>query len=288
MSEHDNIDTLINSYDYATEDAGKLLDYFDGIQKPEDITNENLPALVFELQNNNSEKAKNYIKVAKIAGGGVATAIGTTLAFGSLATGVTTASGIAGAAAVASSYGMLLGIGTSIPIVGFFVLPVVAVPLFIKFLSNRKIKQYYKNNKPKLKYTKSRIDEFHIKFQTFYEYIQNRINVIDKEIKDSLSLKIKEYKEIAKSLAKSIAIEIDDIVNVGANERILKYNEIILKQYNLQKQLEDKMDFLYSEYDRLLKDKEELERKIGILTQLLNTMGCPEAVINQALSQSEK
>lgn len=64
----------------------------------------------------------------------------------------------------------------------------------------------------------------------------------------------------------------------------MKYNEIILKQYRLQRELEDKIDFLYSEYDELLKEKTELEIKIGILLQLLNTMGCPEAVINQALA----
>ena len=74
---------------------------------------------------------------------------------------------------------------------------------------------------------------------------------------------------------------------MNTNKRIFQYNEVILKQYRLQKDLEEKVDFLFNEYNKLLNQKQELEKQMNCLIKLLNAIGCPESVINQALNEGE-
>lgn len=284
MSSKGNAEILISAYKRADADANELLSKLDKINSIDDIKQDNLPGLVYELQDQKSFKTQDYLACAAITGGGVATAVGTTLACGALTAG---AYGVtATTVGIASTYGALAsGVGAAIPGIGFLALPIISIPMIIKLINESKVKKYRKDNISEFQNKKSRMEKARGKLQTFIDEIQKKLHDIDVKLQEELGKKIKEYQEKAKKLAKEVAIEIDDIVNAGANERIMKYNEIILKQYKLQKELEDKLDYLYSEYDKLLKEKTELERKIGILMQLLNTMGCPEAVINQALSE---
>ena len=281
MNNKNNADVLIAAYKRAEDDADELIRYLDEISFVDEISEEKLPELVTELQDQKSPKTQVYLACASLVGGGVATSVGTTLACGALTKYGVSATTLA----LASTYGVYAGIGVAIPVLGWLALPVVSIRMILKLVNDSKIKKYRKGNKEKLKKKQKRIEAFRKKIQGFVDEIQIRLNNVDTKLKEELGKKLKEYQEKAKKIAKEIAIEIDDIVNTGVNERILKYNEIILKQYRLQKELDDKLDYLYSEYDKLLSEKAELEKKIGILVQLLNTMGCPESVINQALSE---
>ena len=285
MGSKNNADILITAYKRAETDADELIRYLDGIASVDDISEEKLPTLVKDLQNQKSAKTQEYLACASIVGGGVATSVGTTLACGALTEGVSAYGVSTTTLALASAYGAYASIGAAIPVLGWLVLPAVSIPMILKVISDSKIKKYRKENKDKFKQKQKRIEAFRNRIQNFVNEIQNQLNNVNAKLKDELDKKIKEYQEKTKNLIKEIALEIDDIVNVGANERILKYNEIILKQYKLQKELENKLEYLYTEYDKLLKEKVELEKKMGILVQLLNTMGCPESVINQALSE---
>lgn len=280
-----NADVLIAAYRRAELDTDDLLKQLDRIKTIDDIKEDNIPGLVYELQDQKSNKTQAYLACASITGGGVATAVGTTLACGALTTGATAYGVSATTVALASTYGAYAGIGGAIPVIGWLTLPIVSIPMILKLINDGKVKKYRKEHKDNLHNKKKKIESCRKKMQSFIEEIQKKLQNIDLKLREELGKKIKEYQEKAKKLAKEVAIEIDDLVNVGANERIQKYNEIILKQYRLQKELEDKLDYLYSEYDKLIKEKAELERKVGTLMQLLNTMGCPEAVINQALSE---
>lgn len=285
MNGKNNAEALIDAYKRAETDADELLEYFDKIKSIDDISESKLPKLVLELQSKDSIKTQAYLTCAAITGGGVANAIGTTLAFGALTKGVAAFSLSATTWAVASTYGAAAAIGATIPGVGLLALPILSIPMILKLINDGKVKKYRKDNKAKFQRTQERIAAYREKMQWFIDDTQKRIEEINAKLKAELSIKIAEYQEKAKQLAKEVAIQIDDLVNTGTNERIQKYNEIILKQYRLQKDLEERLEYLYSEYDKLLNEKAELERKIGILMQLLNTMGCPESVINQALAE---
>ena len=52
----------------------------------------------------------------------------------------------------------------------------------------------------------------------------------------------------------------------------MKYNEVILKQYKLQKDLEENVDFLFDAYNKMHAEKQELERQINCLVKLLNAI----------------
>lgn len=285
MNSKNKAEVLITAYKRAEFDADELIGYLDKINCVDEITEEKLPTLIMELQNRESKKTQNYLAYATIAGGGVATAVGTTLACGALTSGTATYGVSATTLALASTYGAYVGIGAVIPVLGWLVIPAVSIPMLLRIINDGKVKKYLRDNKEKLQEKQKKISAYREKMHLFIDEIQKRLQDVEQKLKEELSNKIGEYQESAKKLAKEVAIQLDDLINVDTNGRIQKYNEIILNQYRLQKELEDKLDYLYSEYDKLLKEKAELERKIGILMQLLNTMGCPESVINQALSK---
>ncbi|PLA02636.1 hypothetical protein [Streptococcus anginosus] len=93
------------------------------------------------------------------------------------------------------------------------------------------------------------------------------------------------YEDMVKAfLAMELSVD-NDFLNVDVNKRILKYNEVILKQYKLQKDLEEKVDFLFDTYNKMYAEKQELERQINCLVKLLNAINCPASVINKALNE---
>lgn len=81
--------------------------------------------------------------------------------------------------------------------------------------------------------------------------IYNSVTELDEIMHKDMSNKFTEYKEKTKKFAQDISIQIDDFLNVDVNKRILKYNEVILKQYKLQKDLEEKVDFLFDAYNKM-------------------------------------
>lgn len=122
------------------------------------------------------------------------------------------------------------------------------------------------------------------KLNSWFNDLQNNMKDIDEKMREEMREKFVEYKDKTKELAKDISIKINDCVNINTNKRIMQYNEVILKQYALQKDLEDKVDFMFDKYNELLSEKQELEEQISRLISLLNALGCAESVINHALN----
>ncbi len=269
MNSKPSAQTVIDGYEQANKDAKEILLFLQHIDDPSQLNEENLPSLVRNLENKNSVVSQTYINTAAIVGGAVASTVGASIA--------SSAMGSIGIAAV--------GIGG----IGLFavfpaLIPILAIPLSMKLLSNAKIKKYINSNESTMKKNKSEMDKERNKLLKWLKDLQDRGVAIEKEINTRINEKYSDFKENAKKLAENVFIQIDDCLNADTNKRIHQYNEVILNQYKLQKDLEDNVEFLFDKYNELLNEKKELERQINCLIKLLNAMGCSESVINQALN----
>ena len=282
-----NTDKLLSGYELANKDANDLIQYLEEIKDPSQLKEENFPSLVKELSNKDSDVSKKYISTATLLGGSVASAVTVSISTSALSSGILGKLAIGGLTA-AGAGGVFGGVGlmgaAMIPAVGWFVLPVAAVPLGIKLLSELKIKNYIKNNKSAMQNKKTELEKQKKKLIDWLFLLQEKAKKIDEELTKNRTTKFNSFKNKAKKLAKDISIQIDDCLNADTNKRILQYNEVILNQYRFQKELEDKVKELFEDYNSLLEEKKELERQVACLLRLLNAMGCPESVIEQALA----
>ena len=260
-----NSDIIISTYKQADRDAEELIKYIESISRPEEFCDSKLPTLVRNLENKDSAVALTYIKGASIMGGSVASTVGSSILTGILASTI-----------------YIGGIGMSI-MPGLNLV----LPLTVKLLVDSKVKKYIKENREKLKLKKTKIQKCKEKLLIWLNDIQKKSFEIDEKLQEKINIKFIEYKDKTKKFARDISIQIDDCLNVNNNKRIFQYNEVILKQYRLQKDLEEKVDFLFNEYNKLLNQKQELEKQMNCLIKLLNAIGCPESVINQALNEGE-
>lgn len=276
-----NSETIIAAYKQANTDATEILSYIDSVSDPAQLNDSSLPSLVKNLESKDSLVATKYINCATVVGGAVATAVGT-----SITTGILT-SGMAAGGAMAMGGAMAIGHAglAFVPGLNILAIPVIALPLAIKLLKNAKVKDYIKENSELMKQKKLKLQKGKEKLIDWLTKLQIRVVELDEKMREEVGRKFTEYKEKTKRLAQDVSVQIDDCLNVNTNKRILQYNEVILKQYKLQKDLEENVDFLFDKYNKLLVEKKELERQIGCLVKLLNAMGCPESVINQALSE---
>ncbi len=269
MKSKPSAQTVINGYEQANKDANEMLLYLQNIDNPSQLSEENLPSLVRNLEDENSVASQIYISTAAIVGGSVASVVGASLSSSALGGLGLAIGGLGG-----------IGLGIAFPIL----IPILAIPLSIKILGDAKIKKYIKSNESTLEKNKSEMGKERKRLLQWLKDLQKRSTELGKEINERINEKYSDFKEKAKRLAKDVSIQIDDCLNANTNKRILQYNEVILNQYKLQKELEDKVEFLFDEYNALLNEKKELERQINCLLKLLNAMGCPESVINHALS----
>ena len=270
-------DVIISTYKQANADADVLLNYIDSISSPDELFEADLPDVIMQLEDKDSAKARTYIDGAKILGGSVAAAVGATVSRGLLTKGM-----LLGGSALAGGLGVAM-----IPGLNLISIPVIALPLALKILADSKIKKYIKANKEELMQKGKKLQKNKEKIIGWINNLQDRAEEIDNNLRDGIKEKFSEYTEKTKKFAKKVSIQIDDCINTNTNKRIQQYNEVILNQYQLQKDLEGKVDYLFSEYNKLLAEKQELERKIACLIRLLSALGCPESVINQALNESE-
>lgn len=49
--------------------------------------------------------------------------------------------------------------------------------------------------------------------------------------------------------------------------------------------MKEKVDFLFDAYNKMYAEKQELERQINCLVELLNAINCPASVINKVLNE---
>lgn len=271
------VDKIIIAYKQANSDATEILRYLDNIKSPSELEIENLPSLVRNLEDKSTVTSQNYINGAAVLGGNVATAVGISISSSVFIRGLRIAT-----IGVAEATGVAL-----VPFLGWLVVPVAAIPFAFKLINEAKVKKYIKNNSVTFKNNQEEIKKKRKKLLEWFTTLQEKLVDIDKEIKNNIDEKYEDYKEKVKKLSEDVKIQIDDCINTNTNKRILQYNEVILKQYHLQKELENKIEFIFEKYNKQLKTKFELERQINCLIKLLNAMGCPESVINQALNESE-
>lgn len=268
-------DKIIAAYQQADRDASELLSYIESILEPEEIIDTNLPSLVKNIESGSSDVALKYIQGASMLGGDVAVAVGTSISIGTMRNTI-----------AADEYTGWMVVPNILRI-NPFVAPFMSIPLAKKLLEEAKVKRFIKENKKSLKQKQIRMKNCKDKILVWLNNLQKKAAEINSKLQKDFSEKFTEYKENTKKLAKDISIQIDDCLNANTNKRILQYNEVILKQYKLQKDLEEKVEFLFDEYNNLLKQKQEVERQMNILTRLLNAMGCPESIINKALDENE-
>ncbi|MGN0603302.1 MAG: hypothetical protein ACI4I2_04925 [Oscillospiraceae bacterium] len=268
-------DKIIAAYQQADRDASELLSYIESISEPEEIIDTNLPSLVKNIESGSSDVALKYIQGASMLGGDVAVAVGTSISIGTMRNTI-----------AADEYTGWM-VAPNILRINPFVAPFMSIPLAKKILEEAKVKRFIKENKKSLKQKQIRMKNCKDKILVWLNNLQKKAAEINSKLQKDISEKFTEYKENTKKLAKDISIQIDDCLNANTNKRILQYNEVILKQYKLQKDLEEKVEFLFDEYNNLLKQKQEVERQMNILTRLLNAMGCPESIINKALDENE-
>ena len=259
--------TVITGYEQANKDAEEMLFFLQHIDNPSQLSEVILPSLVRNLENDKSPVAQIYINAASIMGGAVASTVGASLA--SIAVGRMGLMAIGG-----------IGVGMAFP----FFIPVLAIPLSLKLLSDAKIKRYIKDHESTLKKNQAEMGKARNRLLQWLKDLQNRGASLEKEINEKIREKYADFKSKANSFSKDVSIQIDDCLNADTNKRILQYNEVILNQYRLQKELEEKVEFLFEEYNALLQEKKELDRQISCLIKLLNAMGCTESIINQAIS----
>ena len=270
----ETIEAILEAYQQADDDATEILSYINSISKPVELKESSLPSLVKNLENKESDVTKKYMSYASIVGGTVAAAVGTSVTTGMFSSGLATG----GAMAVG---GLGLGMITGLNIVS---IPALALPLALKMLRNAKVKRYQKDNQESMR-QKKKLEDVKKKLTIWISNLQQRVTELDEIMLKDVINKFTEYKEKTKKFAQDISMQIDDFLNVDVNKRILKYNEVILKQYKLQKDLEEKVDFLFDEYNKMYAEKQELERQINCLVKLLNAINCPASVINKALNE---
>lgn len=260
---------IMDAYEQANADAIEILSYVESISKPVDLKESSLPSLVKHLENQESEVSKKYSNFATTVGGTVATAVATSIAGGMITTG-----GLSVGA---------MSVGALIPGLNILSISVVGIPLAFKLLDHLDVKRYIKNNELTMKQKRETLKKYKEKLTHWLTDLQQRMEELDEVVRKEVSDKFSEYKEKTKKLSQDISIQIDDCININTNKRILLYNEVILNQYKLQRDLEEKVDFLFDEYNKVQDEKDKLKEQIICLVKLLNAMNCPEAVINQAL-----
>lgn len=123
--------------------------------------------------------------------------------------------------------GLGLGMITGLNIVS---IPALALPLALKMLRNAKVKRYQKDNQESMR-QKKKLEDVKKKLTIWISNLQQRVTELDEIMLKDVSNKFTEYKENTKKFAQDISMQIDDFLNVDVNKRILKYNEVILKQY---------------------------------------------------------
>lgn len=65
-----------------------------------------------------------------------------------------------------------------------------------------------------------------------------------------------------KTTSEHISIQIDDLVNMDQNERIMQYQKIALNQYQEQKALRETMEEIVVTYNRIIEENEKLIEKL--------------------------
>ncbi len=266
-----NSEKILEAYEQANEDASEILSYINSISNPRELMYSSLPSLVKNLESKNSQVASKYIDCAAIVGGPVAAIVNRSITAGELITYKSAVSG---------------GILGALAVSGMFFWPVsfLTIPTAITLIVSPKIKKYIKDNQIKMKQKMTELQKAKEKLNSWFNDLQDNMKDIDEKMREEMHEKFVEYKDKTKELAKDISIKINDCVNTNTNKRIMQYNEVILKQYALQKDLEDKVDFMFDKYNELLNEKQELEEQISRLISLLNALGCAESVINHALN----
>ncbi|MCR4865396.1 MAG: hypothetical protein K5921_00560 [Lachnospiraceae bacterium] len=262
---------IIEGFKKANNDMKDMVIYLKDIDDPSQLKPEDFPSSVRECQDPNSKSSNIYKDMLVSAGADAVFDVFTYTMSGALTT--------IGESAI--------GAGV-LPMIGVMAIPVAlcaAVPLSSKLIKSIKVKKYVKANKAEMKKNRTELESQKSKLEQWFEDLRKKAASLDAEMEENRKRLFEEFKTKAKKMADDIAIKIDDCMNVDTNKRIQEYQEVILKQYQMQKMLEDKVDYLFVDYEELREKKKELDREVDCLIRILNTLQVPEYVINHALSE---
>lgn len=97
------------------------------------------------------------------------------------------------------------------------------------------------------------------KVQDCYE----KIKVNSDKMQEIISEKLEKSLDTIADISKKVAINIDDIVNSDQNTRIMQFQEIVLKQHNIQCEMQDILTELTNSYNKLIAENEKLKQQIA-------------------------
>lgn len=110
--------------------------------------------------------------------------------------------------------------------------------------------------------------------QSFYNGCYKKIESNTLAMEQILCSKIQDAVESLGDMSKKVAIIIDDALHSDQNMRIMQYQEIVLKQYDSQKQIRATLAELISSYNKLKIENEQLTMQMHALEANLQTLVC--------------
>ena len=161
---------------------------------------------------------------AGLVGGLAASAVGTGIATG-------------GGALATSAFGLTIG-GVALTPIAPLLTPVLLGGAIGASLVG---KNYLKKRKNEINQHKSDVDQCIDLLKEKYE--NNSLNALKnvEKYQTTIDKVIKDFKEKVKEVGKKAAITLDDALNINVNKRIKEYQEIVLKQYERQNELDKKL-----------------------------------------------
>ena len=252
--------TQKEAYESIISDANEIYDFVKDLSDDCNLDGANIPdSLKIYFDNYKTEesvknKAATIAAIGAVLGGPFAApltglALGSTVSLAGLSLGTTgSIAGLAAGGLFPPLIPVLIG-GTTVAIVA-------------KKILNKKDKKIAIETSDKLRIASNKLSEG---LKNLYEKEQQKAI----ELKQWFEQTASKNAEKAKEHASHIAILLDDTTHNNVNKRIQQYQQIALDQNNRLRELEEQFSEFKNKYDSLLKEKEELQKKIEDLQRLL-------------------
>ncbi|MBQ1292086.1 MAG: hypothetical protein IIY28_12170 [Lachnospiraceae bacterium] len=149
---------------------------------------------------------------------------------------------------------------------------------------------YLRNHEDEITDTKEQTQESREKILAYISECRSSI----REKEQARAEKVKEYKKAAAEKAASLPDDLpemlDDLLNADVNKRVRQYNEICLKLYRNQQQIERKLAALEKVNAELIGLYEQsdtdilgLQQKMDHLVELLAALDVPESILDSCV-----
>lgn len=205
------------------------------------------------------EKKKKYSKFIDQNSNTISTA--TALGLGASILGT---SGMIGTAAVSANVGLgMVGAGVLGGVAGL-AFPLGIAPIFIGVISYNMLSKKVKKviNKKTIEEQMESLKVLKHRCDVQISIVSEKIEKTSAELNNVFEKELKKAMEKAKEESKKISILIDDTIHSDENLRIGQYQEIVLKQYKKQAEMELYVNQIIAKYNDLKKKNERLTREL--------------------------